>query len=289
MEIEYQDTNRRGKMVIAAGIVLAIVAGAGAFFAISQAQQHAGQGELQRVPVVVAARDIPARKPIETGDIALREVPLDASNERGIFSNPDLVVGRILAVTVLEGQLVTSNLLASEASGGQFSIVDPTSSYAPELQPWRAVSLVIPDERAVGGMIAPNQAVDVIVTTLVNVPQDVVEQGRYYTDKSTKIIYQDMVILAKSSSTYIVRASIPTAEEIVHLQASGTALFSLILRPPVDTHIVDAGALGATTNRIITKYGLPLPETYPAGGPLPTSNDARAPQPSDIPEVPPGP
>ncbi len=277
MEIEYKDEDRRGRYVIVLGVVLALVAGGGAFFLINQAQQEAGQGAPDRVTVVVAARDIPARKPIEAVDVALRDVPADASNERGILSDPDLVVGRVLAVTLLEGQLLTTNLLASTAAGGQFSIVDPLSSFTPDSEPWRAVAITVADDRAVGGMVQPNQTVDVIVTALVNVPQDVAEEGRYYTDKSTKVVYQDMVILAKAGATYIVRAPLRIAEEFAHLQTSGTAVFTMVLRPDVDTRIIDVADLGATTNRILTKYGLPLPETYPAGGPLPVHTDPPLP------------
>jgi hypothetical protein len=56
------------------------------------------------------------------------------------------------------------------------------------------------------------------------------------------------------------------AEEISHLQAAGTATFSLALRPPEDTRKVDVGPLGETTNRIIDEYDLPIPETYPRSG-----------------------
>ena len=46
MEMEYKDTNRRGKFVIIIGVVLAVAAGAASFYLINQAQQSAGQGEL---------------------------------------------------------------------------------------------------------------------------------------------------------------------------------------------------------------------------------------------------
>src|SRR3954451_21116736 len=128
MEMEYKDPSRRGKAIIALGVVLALVAGGAAFFLINQAQQEAGQGALQKVSVVVAQRTIPARKPIEEGDVVVREIPIDPTNAQGIFNTPDKVIGKISAVTVLEGQMVTANLLASETAGGQFSILGPTET-----------------------------------------------------------------------------------------------------------------------------------------------------------------
>jgi Flp pilus assembly protein CpaB len=266
MEMEYRDTSRRGRTIIVLGLLLAVIAGGAAFFLINQAQQQAGQGELQRVSVVVAARDIPARKPIESGDLIVRQVPLDATNGQGVVSKPDDLIGRVLAVTVFKDQLVTTNLIASAAGGGGFSILGPNETVAPDSPAWRAVSLTIPEAQAVGGLLQAGNTIDVFVTATVNVPQDLLTEGIYYTDRSTKITYQDLVILARSGQFYVVRATVEVAEEISHLQAAGNVVFSAALRPEQDVRTVDASRLGATTNLIITKYGLPIPETYPAGG-----------------------
>ncbi|MBI2775894.1 MAG: hypothetical protein HYX57_01320 [Chloroflexi bacterium] len=266
MEMEYKDTNRRGKAVLVLGIVLAVIAGGAAFFLINNAQQQAGQRDLQKVSVVVAARDIPARKPIEPDDLIVRQVPLDATNGQGVVAEPGPLVGQVLAVTVLKDQLVTTNLIASAAGGGGFSILQPNETIGPDSEAWRAVSLTIPDPQAVGGLLQAGQTIDVFVTATVNVPLELAAKGIYYTDRSTKITYQNLVILARSGTYYIVRASIAVSEEIAHLQASGNATFSAALRPQQDVRTVDASRLGATTNLIITRYGLPIPETYPAGG-----------------------
>jgi hypothetical protein len=111
--------------------------------------------------------------------------------------------------------------------------------------------------------------VDVFLTATVSVPQALLSEGKFYTDKTTKITYQDMEILARSADFYIIRAPLQVAEEIGHLMATGNATFSLALRPNEDTRIADASKLGSTTNLIITRYGLPIPETYPSGkGPV---------------------
>jgi Flp pilus assembly protein CpaB len=278
MEMEYRDTGRRGKVIIVLGIILALAAGGAAFFLISQAQQNAGQQGLAKVPVVVAIQPIAARKPIEATDVEVRQVPIDPTNAEGIVSTIDKVIGRVPAVTILQGQLITTNLLASTASGGQFSILGPADSISPDSQAWRAVSVTVPDERAVGGLLQPNQTVDVFVTATALVPQSLQDLGRYYTDKTTKITYQDMPILAKAGSFYILKATLPIAEEIAHLQASGTATFSLALRPDEDVRIADATGLGATTNMLIRRYGLPIPEVFPPGtGPIPTARPTAKP------------
>jgi Flp pilus assembly protein CpaB len=274
MEMEYKDPSRRGRWIVVIGVVLAVAAGGAAFFLINQAQQQAGQAGLQRVTVVVAAQTIPARKIIEATDVTVREIPIDDTNAQGIASTPEKVIGRVPAVAILQGQMVLTNLLASSSEGGQFSVLGPEETVGDDTPDWRAVSMTVPDDRAVGGLLAPNQSVDVFVTASVNVltnSEDGIGKDGFYTDKSTKLSYQNMLILAKSGTYYVLKAPLDVAEEISHLQASGAASFSLALRPDVDTRQVDASALGTTTNRVIVRYGLPIPVAFPpVSGPIPT-------------------
>jgi Flp pilus assembly protein CpaB len=271
MDLEFRDDRRRGRIIIALGLVLAVVAGGAAFYLVNQANQQAGQQQLQRVSVVVAAREIPARQAIVAEDVQVREVPVDQTNANGIVTDPAAVIGRLPAVTIFSGQLVTQNLLASAQAGDEFSILGPEESVGPDSPAWRAVSITVPDDLAVGGILKSGETVDVFVTAVVTVPPSIAEAGKYMTDRSTKIVYQDLLILARKAQFYIVKAPIAMAEELAHLQAIGTATMSMVLRPDVDQRPVDATALGETTNRIIQKYGLPVPETYPTGnGPLPT-------------------
>jgi Flp pilus assembly protein CpaB len=290
MEMEYKDPSRRGRWIVVIGVVLAVVAGGAAFYLINQAQQQAGQAGLQKVAVVVAVQTIPARKIIEAADVTVREVPLDDTNAQGIASTPDKVIGRVPAVAILQGQMVLTNLLASSTEGGQFSVLGPEESFGDDSPEWRAVSMTVPDDRAVGGLLTPNQTVDVFVTASVNVLTDSDEgigKDGFYTDKSTKLSYQNMLVLAKSGTFYVLKAPVDVAEEISHLQASGAASFSLALRPEVDTREVDATALGTTTNRVIIRYGLPIPVAFPpvSGQSTPRATARPSPSPSASPDA----
>ena len=279
LDTEFRDDRRRGRIIIALGVVLAVVAGGAAFYLVNQANQQAGQGSLQRVAVVVALREIPARQAIVAEDVEVREVPLDPTNEKGIVTDPTGVIGRIPAVPIFAGQLVTQNLLASTQAGDEFSILGPNESFGPDSEAWRAVSITVPDDLAVGGVIKAGQTVDVFVTAPVTVPLDIAAGGRYMTDRATKIVYQNLLILARKEQFYIVRAPIAMAEELAHLQVIGVATMSMVLRPDVDQRPVDATALGETLNRIIQKYGLPIPETYPRGT-VPVQPPAATPTPT---------
>ena len=285
MEMEYRDPSKRGRWIVVIGVVLALAAGGAAFFLINQAQQQAGQGPLQTTDVVVAVRPIPARKPVEADDVTVRKIPVDDTNAPAIaITKPEDVVGRVLAVTVFQGQMLTTNMLASTTSGGQFSILEPGETVAPDSEAWRAVAMTVPDDRAVGGLIQAGMTVDVFMSAQVNVPQDLMDQGKYYTDKSTKITYQNMLVLAKSGTSYIMKATLAEAEEIIHLVATGNVQFSMVMRPEADVRFADASKLGETTNMIIERYGLPIPQNFPQGN-LPV----RTPAPTATPSTPPAP
>ena len=294
MEVEYKDPSRRGRWVVLLGVVLAVVAGGAAFFLINNAQQKASTTGLKTISGYVAARPILAKKPILADDIALRsDIPLDGTNAALVITDPAVLKDHLLAVDVPQGQLLTTNLLASGTVGLGFSILRPDETVAPDSEAWRAMAITVSDDRAVGGVIGAGMTVDVFVTATVAVEPRTVAgapaasgdpgavtsaaangtaTSGYYPDRSTKVTYQNMTILSRSGTYYILKVPLATAEEIAHMQADGTAQFSLALRPDQDQRVLDVSGLGETTNRIIERYGLPVPETIPSvGRPYPTN------------------
>jgi hypothetical protein len=87
-------------------------------------------------------------------------------------------------------------------------------------------------------------------------------QGVYIADQSTKVVFQNIVILARVGDSYIFRCSLEVAEEIEHLNVAGGVSWSAVLRPDQDVRYVDVTKLGATTNMILQKYGLPFPQEF---------------------------
>lgn len=287
MEMEYHDDSKRRKVFIVLGVVLAVVAGGAAFFLVNQAQSS-GDAAVPTRQVIVAARDLPLRTVIAESDVALRAVPDDPSMATA-YTTLEEVVGRITGAPILFQQAVTPNLLASTTAGSAFSILGPEETIAPDAPQWRAVAVYVPDERAVAGRIEVGQRVDLLVTTQVNVvpleegaqpvaPDPAAQASQaptlgtgaptpseapVYSDKSTKITYQYIPVLAKQDQLYIIKVDLAQAEEINHLAASGNAVFSMVLRAEGDDRVVDLTDYGETTNQIIEKYGLPIPEVYP--------------------------
>jgi Flp pilus assembly protein CpaB len=271
VELEYSDRNsRRSKVYIAVGIIVALLVAATVFIAL-QASGLTDQGEVEMRQVVVAAGEIPGRKAIEESDVVMRSVPIDPVNDTA-FVSLDQVLGRIVAVPVSLGQLLTPNLLASTEEGATFAILPPGAEFDPSMPDLRAVSMTVPDDRAVGGTLQPGQPVDLIATltvTPLGEPGAPPVEGAEETEApeetgapqvagpSTKTTLQQLDILVRNGSLYILRTDLATAEKITELQAAG-AQFTFVLRADEDDRTAETE--GSTLDRLLEEYEFPVPE-----------------------------
>lgn len=262
MELEYTDrSRRRSKLYIVVGVIAAILVAATVFIALQASALIGGTVEAPTREVVVAARDIAARKPIEEADVVTRSVVVDATNETA-YAGIDEVVGRVTGVSVATGQLITRNVLASATTGQTFSILDPGQDYDPSMPDLRAVSVNVPDDRAVAGALIAGHRVDLIATLTVNPvvgeagAEEAAESG-LISGPSTKTTLQALEILSRTGPLYILRTDLGTAEKIAELVAAG-AQFTLALRADPDDRVAETE--GSTVNMLLEEYGFPAPE-----------------------------
>ncbi len=266
MELEYSDKNsRRSKVYIAVGIVVALLVAATVYIAL-QASGLTDQGEAETRQVVVAAAEIPGRQVITESDVAMRSVPADPINETA-FVTFDEVIGRVASVPISPGQLMTPNLLASTDAGATFSILGPGEEFDPSMPDLRAVSMTVPDDRAVGGTLQPGQPVDLIATMTVNPLEGAPAEGEptgeptatnlRVAGPSTKTTLQQIDILVRNGSLYILRTDLATAEKITELTATG-AQFTFVLRADEDDRTAETE--GSTLDRLLEEFGFPVPE-----------------------------
>lgn len=273
MELEYSDKNRRrSKVYIAVGTIVALLVAATVYLAL-MASGLTDQEDIAMREVVVATAAIPSRQAVSAADVAVRTVAADLTNESA-FTSVDDVVGRVLAVNVVAGQLMTPNMLASATQGQTFSILEPGQEFDPEGPDLRAVSVTVEDGSAVAGMLVPGQRVDLIATMPINplIEPASEESGtpvaQQLAGPSTKVTLQDMTILARNGTVYILRADIATTEKIVELTAAG-GTFTMVLRPEVDDRMAETE--GSTVDMLIEEFGFPVPrppdfEDRSAGG-----------------------
>jgi Flp pilus assembly protein CpaB len=273
MEMEFKDSSRRRTLVLIVGVLLAIAAGAAAFMLSSQGTEEP-EAVFPTRDVVVAADLITARTTIDGLQLAMRPVPIDDTNASA-FTDRTQVQGQIAAIDILQFQPITPNMLASGTGMGQVQILKTSETVAPDSPIYRAVSLTVPADRAVGGLIAAGQRVDLIATMpiAVSVPVDALtgapatnpetgEPFAYAEGSSTKVMWLDVEILVRNpdSDLYIIRSDLQTAEEIAHAQNQGAA-FTMVLRPETDTRDVDRSAYGETTDTLISRYNFRVPES----------------------------
>lgn len=261
MELEYSDKNsKRSKLYIGVGLVMALIV-AGVVYVALQASTLLGEEKAATREVVVAVRDIASRKPIEEGDLAMRVVVADATNDTA-FTRIDEVLNRVSGVPILTGQMITQNMLASSTSGQAYSILEPGEEYDPAGPDYRAVSISVPDDRAVAGTLVAGQRVDLIVTMAINpeIGQTAEEaeqtQSEFIPGPSTKVTLQSLTILARTGGLYILRTDLATAEKITELTAAG-GQYTFVLRSELDDRT--AITEGSTIDRLIEEYGFPVP------------------------------
>jgi Flp pilus assembly protein CpaB len=274
MEMEFKDNSRRRTLVLVVGVLLALGAGAAAFMLSSQGQEEP-ETVFPTREVVVAADFIPARETIGLDMLVKREVQVDESNA-GAFTDTSAVAGSVAAISILANQPITPYMLAQAQTVGSLTILEPDETVAPDSPVLRAVSLDVPNDRAVGGYVTSGDHVDVIATfpMSVTIPVDpetgltaavnpeTGEPFDYTAGSSTKLMWLDVKIITRpeDTSTYIVRTDLQTAEEIAHAQNQG-AQFTLALRPEADIRDVDRSNYGETNDTLVTRYNFRVPET----------------------------
>jgi Flp pilus assembly protein CpaB len=266
VSFEDPERNRRRSFIyIGVGLIMSILVGGTVFIALQGSAMLREPVEMRSV--VVAARDIASRKPIEEGDVVVREVVADPTNETAYTLIED-VLGRVSGVPIAVGQLVTPNMLAASESGQGYAILEAGEEYDPNGPELRAVSVTVPDDRAVAGTLVPGQWVDLVVTLAINPEIGVVttapsaeasaaDQAAFVAGPSTKVTLQMLTLLARNGSIYILRTDLTTAEKIAELTAAG-GQFTLVLRPGEDDRVADT--TGSTLDMLLDEFGFPIPE-----------------------------
>lgn len=265
MDYDYTERNRRrSKIYIGVGLFIAVIVGGVVFVALQGAAMLAEPVEQRSV--VVAARDIASRKPIEEDDVIVRVVPADATNESAYTEVAD-VLGRVAGVPIGAGELVTRNMLVAGTAGQSFSILEVGEEFDPNGPDLRAISVNVADDRAVAGTVVPGQRVDLVVTLAINpeigvvaeapAPSGSAEEAAFVAGPSTKVTLQMLTVLAKNGTIYILRTDLATAEKIAELTAAG-GQFTLVLRPDEDTRT--AGTTGSTLDMLLDEFDFPIPE-----------------------------
>ncbi len=136
--------------------------------------------EIEKIGVLVAAKDIPTDTPITKDMIKLSQVPKEAILTKAI-SDTSLVLGKVAKAEITAGEQILSSklIMAGDAKGTNLSYI---------LKPgMRAITIAVDGVSGVGYMIKPGNHVDIIA------------QYNQQETAFTKLIVQDVTVLAVDS------------------------------------------------------------------------------------------
>ena len=253
-------SRRRARLILIVGVALALVAGVGTFVYASGAKSDQPVA-VPTVAVLVAAREIPAKTTLTTADVKLQEFNLDAKPAAAMSDAGD-ALGKITVQSISVGEPILPSKFSDPKLPG--FVVMPASFIGPDGAPvvnspnFRAMSITVRDNNAVGGTILAGDIVDMVFTLQFD-PQTKLQRPtpQQTTDFSAKIILERLPILARLASVYTIRVDAVTAERIAYLQASGGQI-AFLLRAPKDERA--SGSTGATFGDIYTNFRVKIPE-----------------------------
>jgi Flp pilus assembly protein CpaB len=253
-------SRRRARLILIVGVALALVAGVGTFVYASGAKSDQPVA-VPTVAVLVAAREIPAKTTLTTADVKLQEFNLDAKPAAAMSDAGD-ALGKITVQSISVGEPILPSKFSDPKLPG--FVVMPASFIGPDGAPvvnspnFRAMSITVPDQNAVGGTILAGDIVDMVFTLQFD-PQTKLRQPtpQQTTDFSAKIILERLPILARLTNVYTIRVDAVTAERIAYLQSSGGQI-AFLLRAPKDERA--SGSTGATFGDIYTNFRVKIPE-----------------------------
>jgi Flp pilus assembly protein CpaB len=142
----------------------------------------------QRVPMLVAAQNVPMIRPLTALDVEMRSVPPDALPS-GAIARVEDVIGRVPITPLWRGQPFVAQALADDAAVFHTGLT---------LRPGeRAIAIPVAAVSAVGGAISPGARVDVLAVPLI---------GRAPAGRTVELLAADALVLdirAESGAPYV--------------------------------------------------------------------------------------
>jgi pilus assembly protein CpaB len=141
------------------------------------------------VPVVVAARDIPALTQVTEDMLTVKALPADVVLP-GVFREPAEAVGQTTQVAIVAGeQILPTKVSSATGSIAEFGADAPVSTLLSSGQ--RAFSIYLSQVAAAGGLVRAGDHIDL----LVSIETGAVEEGAA-TSATACYVLQDIAVLA---------------------------------------------------------------------------------------------
>ncbi|MFQ5680921.1 MAG: Flp pilus assembly protein CpaB [Candidatus Omnitrophota bacterium] len=180
-------------------LIIALVLGAGAVFLANsyfrqkeaelaaRARSHSRRERQRSEKVLVASKDIPQGARIDKTMLALKDVPINFIQPRATGS-VERVIGDVAIAPISKGEQVLLSKVSSSANN-----ISTLSYRTPPGK--RAITVPVDNISSVGGMIRPNDYVDVLGV----LPQTGEVGGKQVTQLATVPLFQKVLVLAVGS------------------------------------------------------------------------------------------
>jgi Flp pilus assembly protein CpaB len=260
------DPRRRARLILIVGVLLALVAGAGTFFFVSSAQQAQPPPVLPTTDVLVATRDIPARTSLVAADVKVAKVNADVAPPAALKA-PEEAIGKVLTQSLAINEPILLTKFA--AAGRAFTVFPPNETFSPNAPSYRIMTITVPDNFAVGGVLVAGDVVDImyvfpfdpLAKLDIEAPPAGAPPGAPGTtilaDTVAKIILGPVPILVREAAVYTIRVDAALAERLAYLATAGGTM-QMLLRAPEDTRAI--ATEGATFSTVYETYRFPVPE-----------------------------
>ena len=153
--------------------------------------------DLEDVQIMVAAGALPAMSVVDARSVMIKNVPANETPDN-FMRRPTDVIGKLLAVPMVEGQVFTTGHFVDDKSGARLA-----SALAHGM---RAVSVSLSPEKA--GMLYPGCVVDVLVS--LNRPSP---DGTSIREAISMTLLQGIEVLAIDEASVMSEASVPEPTE----------------------------------------------------------------------------
>ncbi len=236
------------------------------------------------VSVVIAAGNIPRGSKITSSMLKMSSVRETNLQPRTI-SNLESAIGKVVIADIIAGEQISSTKLMAETSAPIRERPSSGTALAMKIPSGnRAFTIAIDDISAAGGMIRPNDYVDVIGTF----PFTQLVEGKQVTQNVSVTLFQNVLVLAvgrqivsddsgaaakTGGGNTITFALTPQQVELFNF-AQEIGKLKLILRPPLETQTQSIPPVTADIlwQQILTQAGMQLPnQEAKQEGPTPPS------------------
>lgn len=196
-------------------------------------------------PLVVAVTDLMPGEIIASGSVQTIEWPANHYPAGPTYSDVNALLGRIVKSTVGAGQPLFSSQLAGGDSGGGLPVVIPKG--------YRAMTILVTENKGVGGFIRPGDHVDIIGSFEYRVPEAVqkalAEKNGVAGEDSfnvTQTVLQDVLVLAIAQEMYLKKDGVSQVADATTAVASKASAPQPVTDDPTKAKLVTSVTFALT-------------------------------------------